>query len=48
MTIESIVARTKQSIASAGLQTIGSFELKDVLSNMGTPVSSANPLNSLW
>src|SRR4029453_6382374 len=34
--------RAKQSIASAGVQTIGSFSLKDVLRRTGTPVSLSN------
>ena len=38
----SILVRRKQSIASSGLQTTGSFSLKLVLSTMGTPVRSRN------
>src|SRR5215470_16610402 len=34
----SICVRRKQSIASCGLQTIGSLSLKEVLSTTGTPV----------
>ena len=37
-TSASIRVRWKQSIASAGVQTIGSFSLKLVLSNTGMPV----------
>ena len=37
ITRRSILVRRKQSSASAGLQTTGSFSLKDVLSTMGTP-----------
>src|SRR2546426_12474109 len=35
----SILVRRKQSNASSGLQTTGSFSLKEVLRTMGTPVS---------
>src|ERR1700730_19384 len=38
----SILVRRKQSIASSGLQTTGSFSLKLVLSTSGTPVMSQN------
>ena len=34
----SISVRRKQLIASAGVRTIGSFSLSDVLSTIGTPV----------
>ena len=34
--IASISVRSKQSNASSGLETIGSFSLKDVLSKIGT------------
>ena len=36
----SILVLRKQSNASSGLQTTGSFSLKDVLSSIGIPVSS--------
>src|SRR5262249_49673121 len=36
----SIFVLRKQSKASSGLQTTGSFSLKDVLSTIGTPVRS--------
>jgi hypothetical protein len=35
----SILVRRKQSRASSGRQTTGSFSLNDVLSTIGTPVS---------
>src|SRR5213079_1335934 len=38
----SIRVRRKQSMASSGLQTTGSFSLKLVFSTMGTPVMSRN------
>src|SRR4051794_17688770 len=38
----SIFVLRKQSSASAGRQTTGSFSLNDVLSTIGTPVSSRN------
>ena len=38
----SIFVRRKQSSASSGLQTIGSFSLNDVFSTIGTPVSRWN------
>src|SRR5690242_199761 len=38
----SMFVRRKQSIASEGVFTIGSFSLKDVLRSIGTPVSSPN------
>ena len=38
----SILVRKKQSSASAGLQTMGSFSLKEVLRTIGTPVISRN------
>ena len=41
-TITSILVRKKQSSASAGLHTMGSFSLKEVLRTIGTPVSSRN------
>src|SRR5215469_1017906 len=41
-TSTSIWVRRKQSRASSGLQTTGSFSLNEVLSTIGTPVSSRN------
>ena len=38
----SILVRKKQSSASAGLQTMGSFSLKEVLRTIGTSVSWRN------
>ena len=38
----SILVRKKQSSASAGLHTTGSFSLKDVLRTIGTSVSTRN------
>jgi hypothetical protein len=38
----SILVRKKQSSASSGLQTMGSFSLKEVLRTIGTSVSSSN------
>ena len=35
---KSILVRRKQSRASSGRQTTGSFSLNDVFSTMGTPV----------
>ena len=35
--------RRKQSSASAGRSTIGSFSLNDVFSSIGTPVTRSNP-----
>jgi putative transposase len=40
--------RRKQSSASSGVQTIGSFSLNEVLSTIGTPVSSLNAAMRLW
>ena len=40
-TSRSMRVRRKQSRAWAGVQTIGSFSLKEVLSTIGTPVRSA-------
>ncbi len=42
MTSTSILVRRKQSSASSGRSTIGSFSLNDVLRSTGTPVSSPN------
>src|SRR5262245_39427694 len=42
----SIFVRMKQSIASAGVHTIGSFSLNDVLRITGVPVRSPNALIS--
>ena len=39
--------RRKQSIACAGVFTIGSFSLNDVLIRIGTPVSSPKRLSRL-
>lgn len=39
-TRQSMFVRTKQSSASAGVQTIGSLSLNDVFSTIGTPVRS--------
>ena len=39
---KSILVRRKQSIASCGRQTTGSFSLKDVFRIIGTPVSARN------
>jgi hypothetical protein len=41
-TKRSIRVRRKQSSASCGRQTTGSFSLNDVLSSIGTPVRSVN------
>ena len=41
MTSTSMLVRRKQSSASSGRQTTGSFSLNEVLSTIGTPVSSA-------
>src|SRR5947208_3282607 len=41
-TSTSILVRSKQSIASSGLHTTGSFSLKLVLSTIGTPVMALN------
>src|SRR5262249_45136632 len=41
-TSTSILVRRKQSIASSGLHTTGSFSLKLVLSTIGTPVMALN------
>lgn len=41
-TSTSIFVLRKQSIASSGRQTTGSFSLKDVFSTSGTPVSASN------
>ena len=40
ITSTSMRVRRKQSSASAGVQTIGSFSLKDVFRTIGTPVRS--------
>jgi len=47
-TSASICVRSKQSMASSGLQTIGSLSLNEVFSTTGTPVSSANAEISAW
>src|SRR3954464_9880751 len=44
MTSTSMWVRRKQSSASAGRSTIGSFSLKDVFSSMGTPLTRSNAL----
>src|SRR6266853_4736677 len=41
-TSTSIFVRIKQSSASSGRHTTGSFSLKEVLRTMGTPVSELN------
>lgn len=43
-TSTSILVRKKQSSASSGRHTTGSFSLNEVLSTIGTPVSSRNAL----
>src|SRR5215469_722494 len=47
-TSASICVRSKQSMASSGLQTIGSLSLNEVFSTTGTPVSSANAEINAW
>ncbi len=42
ITSTSIFVRRKQSSASSGRQTTGSFSLNDVLSTIGTPLSAQN------
>src|SRR5437870_4977123 len=44
ITSKSIRVRRKQARASWGVQTIGSFSLKDVLSRIGSPVCCSNAL----
>ena len=44
----SMLVRKKQSSASSGLQTTGSFSLKLVLSTMGTPVRAWKAEISAW
>ena len=46
-TSTSILVRRKQSSASAGRQTTGSFSLKEVLSTIGTPVMPRKALDQL-
>ncbi len=47
-TSTSIRVRKKQSSASPGSQTTGSFSLNDVFSSIGTPVMSRNAAISRW
>src|SRR6266568_3692395 len=44
----SIVVRKKQSSASCGLQTTGSFSLKEVFSTIGIPVSARKLSIKKW
>ena len=48
ITSTSILVRRKQSSASAGVQTTGSFSLKLVFSTIGTPVWAWKALISAW
>ena len=48
MTSTSIFVRKKQSKASSGLHTTGSFSLNDVFNTIGTPVKSLKALISPW
>ena len=48
MTMRSILVRRKQSSASAGVLTIGSFSLNEVLSTSGTPVMRSNSEINRW
>src|SRR5258708_23789702 len=47
-TRQSMLVRTKQSSASAGVHTIGSLSLKEVLRTMGIPVRSRKASMSRW
>ncbi len=42
ITSSSIFVRRKQSSASSGLHTTGSFSLKEVFGTIGTPVNARN------
>jgi len=44
----SIRVRKKQSNASSGRFTIGSFSLNEVLSTIGTPISASNARLKAW
>lgn len=48
MTRTSILVRAKQSKASSGRLTTGSFSLNEVLRTIGTPVSSLNAEIRAW
>jgi hypothetical protein len=48
MTSVSILVRKKQSNASSGLQTTGSFSLNEVFNTIGTPVNSRKLVIRRW
>lgn len=48
ITSRSMRVRRKQSSASCGVHTIGSFSLNDVFRTIGRPVSRSNASISAW